>query len=299
MAVFTGSGVAIVTPFHEDGTINYEAFEKLIEYQIASSTDAIIVCGTTGEAATMTEEERLSVIDFAVRKVAGRIPVIAGTGGNCTQSVVEFSKKVQELGVSALLVVTPYYNKCTQGGLYAHFSEVASSVLLPVILYNVPSRTGCNLLPETAVKIAENFPNVVGIKEASGNINQITKLCKLSKGKLDVYSGNDEQVVPVLSVGGVGVISVLANVAPHAVHEMVMSYLNSDVERAREIQLYYLDLILALQCEVNPIPVKAALNMLGFSVGGLRLPLTALEEKHIEPLKKELVQVGLLNLEKY
>lgn len=299
MALFSGAGVALVTPFHEDKTINYEALERLVEFQIAEQVDAIIVCGTTGEPATMTEEERLSVIRFVVEKTAGRIPVIAGTGGNCTQAVVDFSLKVQELGVSGLLVVTPFYNKCTQGGLYAHYAEVASAVMLPIIMYNVPSRTGCNLLPETAVKLADNFSNIVGIKEACGNISQVAKLAKLAKGKLDIYSGNDDQIVPILSLGGIGVISVLANVAPRATHDMVMDYLAGDTQKAAEAQLAYLDLVDVLFCEVSPIPVKAALNMMGYAAGGLRLPLTALEEAHIAPLKKELIQVGLVESDIY
>lgn len=297
MAIFTGSGVALVTPFHEDYSINYEALERLLEFQIANGTDAIIVCGTTGEASTMTEEERISVISFVVHKVAGRIPVIAGTGANCTQSVVEFSKKVEKLGVNGLLVVTPYYNKATQGGLYAHYAAVAAAVQLPILMYNVPSRTGCNLLPETAVKIAMDFPNVVGMKEASGNLAQVTELARLAKGRLDIYSGCDDVIVPVLSVGGKGVISVLANIAPRATHDMVMDYLNGDVQKAADAQLEYFDLVKALFCEVNPIPVKAALNMMGYQAGNLRLPLTVLEEAHISPLRKIMTELGLVKPE--
>lgn len=297
MSIFSGAGVALVTPFHEDNTVNFEALERLVEFQIANETDAIIVCGTTGEASTMSEEERIEVISFVVQQVKGRIPVIAGTGGNCTQVAVEFSKKVQGLGVSALLVVTPYYNKATQGGLYAHYAAIASAVSLPIVLYNVPSRTGCNLLPETAVKLAEDFANIVAIKEASENISQVTKLAKLGKGKIDIYSGCDDIIVPILSVGGIGVISVLSNIAPKETHDMVMDYLNGDTQKAMEAQLSYYDLIKALFCEVNPIPVKAALNMMGYNAGGLRLPLTALEEAHIAPLKKLMVQARLVESE--
>lgn len=294
MAVFKGSGVALVTPFDEKGAVNYSELENLIEKQIKGKTDAIIVCGTTGEPATMTEEEKLSVIQFTVEKVAGRIPVIAGTGANSTQIVIDFSKKVGALGVDGLLVVTPFYNKATQRGLYGHYSAIARSVDLPIIMYNVPSRTGCNLLPETAVKLATDISNIVGIKEACGDISQIAKLAKLASGKLDIYSGNDDQVIPILSLGGIGVISVLANVAPEDTHDMVTDYLNGDTKKSLDIQLKYINLIDQLFCEANPIPVKAALNLMGYSVGGLRLPLTELEEEHKVTLKAELVNTGLL-----
>lgn len=285
MALFKGAGVALITPFNEDESVNYDMLGTLIESQIAGKTDAIIVCGSTGEPATMTEEEKLSVIEYAVKKTAGRIPVIAGTGGNCTRVVVEFSKKVEKLGVDGLLVVTPFYNKATQGGLYAHYSEVAKAVDLPIIMYNVPSRTGCNLLPETAIRLGKEFENIVGVKEASGDISQVAKLCKGSKGILDVYSGNDDQVVPILSLGGIGVISVLSNVYPEDAHDMVLKYLEGDVATATELQLKYLDVIDALFCEVNPIPVKYAMKLKGFEVGPLRLPLTELEESHKELMK--------------
>ena len=294
MAVFTGAGVAIVTPFHEDGSINYEAFAGLIEFQIAGGTDAIIVCGTTGEASTLSHEEHLDAIGFCVKQVAGRVPVVAGTGSNCTETAIYLSKEAQKAGVDGLLVVTPYYNKATQKGLYAHYSAIASKVQLPIIIYNVPSRTGCNILPETVVKLANDFRNIIGIKEASGNISQVAKLAQLSNGILDIYSGNDNQILPVLSLGGKGVISVLSNIAPNDVHNMVMEYLNGNTGKALEIQLKYIDLIETLFCEVNPIPVKAALNMIGYNVGKLRLPLTELEDKHKELLKTELKKVGLL-----
>ena len=294
MALFKGAGVALITPFNEDLTVNYDMLGTLIERQIEGKTDAIIVCGTTGEPATMTEEEKLSVIKYTVEKVAGRIPVVAGTGGNSTQVVVDFSKKVQVLGVDGLLVVTPFYNKATQNGLYVHYTEVSKAVSLPIIMYNVPSRTGCNILPETAVRLARDCENIVGIKEASGDISQVMKLAKLSKGILDIYSGNDDQIIPILSLGGVGVISVLSNVAPKETHDIVMEYLEGDRERALDIQLRYIDLINALFCEVNPIPVKGAMNIMGFNVGKLRLPLTELEESHKEYVKASLGEVGLI-----
>ena len=294
MALFKGAGVALITPFNEDLTVNYDMLGTLIERQIEGKTDAIIVCGTTGEPATMTEEEKLSVIKYTVEKVAGRIAVVAGTGGNSTQVVVDFSKKVQVLGVDGLLVVTPFYNKATQNGLYVHYTEVSKAVSLPIIMYNVPSRTGCNILPETAVRLARDCENIVGIKEASGDISQVMKLAKLSKGILDIYSGNDDQIIPILSLGGVGVISVLSNVAPKETHDIVMEYLEGDRERALDIQLRYIDLINALFCEVNPIPVKGAMNIMGFNVGKLRLPLTELEESHKEYVKASLGEVGLI-----
>lgn len=294
MAIFKGAGVALITPFNEDETVNYDMLGELIERQIAGRTDAIIVCGTTGEPATMTEDEKLAVIKYAVEKTAGRIPVIAGTGGNATSVVIDFSKKAEALGVDGLLVVTPFYNKATQNGLYAHYREVAKAVSLPIIMYNVPSRTGCNIAPETAVRLARDCENIVGIKEASGNISQVAKLAKQAGGILDIYSGNDDQVIPILSLGGIGVISVLSNVAPKAAHDMVMEYLEGDRKKAAALQLDYLDLINALFCEVNPIPVKGAMNLMGYNVGKLRLPLTEIEDAHRELVKKCLKEAGLI-----
>lgn len=294
MAIFKGAGVALITPFNEDETVNYDMLGELIERQIAGITDAIIVCGTTGEPATMTEDEKLAVIRYAVEKTAGRIPVIAGTGGNATSVVIDFSKKAEALGVDGLLVVTPFYNKATQNGLYAHYKEVAKAVSLPIIMYNVPSRTGCNIAPETAVRLARDCENIVGIKEASGNISQVAKLAKQAGGILDIYSGNDDQVIPILSLGGIGVISVLSNVAPKAAHDMVMEYLEGDRKKAAALQLDYLDLINALFCEVNPIPVKGAMNLMGYNVGKLRLPLTEIEDAHRELVKKCLKEAGLI-----
>ncbi len=280
MTLFKGAGVALITPFNEDDTVNYDMLGTLIDRQIEGKTDAIIVCGTTGEPATMSEEEKLSVIEFTVKRVNHRIPVIAGAGANSTKLVIEFSKKLEKLGVDGLLIVTPFYNKATQQGLYEHYTTIAREIDLPIIMYNVPSRTGCNILPETAMKLGLENKNIVGIKEASGDISQITKLASLCRGCLDIYSGNDDQIVPILSLGGIGVISVLSNVAPRGTHDMVMEYLNGHEERARKLQLDYLELVDALFCEVNPIPVKSTMNMLGFNVGSLRLPLTEMEDKH-------------------
>ncbi len=286
MTLFRGAGVALITPFNQDETVNYDMLGTLIDRQVEGGTDAIIVCGTTGEPATMTEEEKLSVIEFTVKRVNHRIPVIAGSGGNSTRVVIDFSKKIQALGVDGLLIVTPFYNKATQEGLYEHYTAIANAIDLPIIMYNVPSRTGCNILPETAMRLGLENNNIVGIKEASGNISQITKLASLCRGCLDIYSGNDDQIVPILSLGGIGVISVLSNVAPRGTHDMVMSYLNGHEDKARKLQLDYLELVDALFCEVNPIPVKSTMNMLGYNVGSLRLPLTEMEEKHKVEMSK-------------
>ena len=293
MTLFSGAGVALITPFHQDKSVNYEMLGRLIDRQIEGRTDALIICGTTGEPATMSEEERLSVIRYAVERTGGRIPVIAGTGGNSTGHAAEFSKKAKALGVDGLLVVTPYYNKATQNGLIEHYRTIASAVDLPIIMYNVPSRTGCNLFPETVLRIAEECPNVVGIKEASGNISQVAKLAALCGNRLAIYSGNDDQIVPILSLGGKGVISVLSNVVPDVVHQIVDSYLNGDIVTAKKLQLQYLPLANALFTEVNPIPVKAAMQMIGYDAGGLRLPLTELEEAHRAPLMLVLREAGL------
>ena len=295
MAIFKGVGVAMITPFHEDKSVNYEELGRMLEAQVQVHTDAIIVCGTTGEPVTMSMEERTEVIRFTVEKIAHRIPVIAGTGANCTQTAVELSVKAQELGVDGLLVVTPFYNKATQEGLIEHYKMIAQSVDLPIIMYNVPSRTGCNILPETAARLADEVENIVGIKEASGDISQIAKLAACVKGKLDIYSGNDDQVIPILSLGGIGVISVLSNVVPQDAHDMVIEYLNGNTKKALELQLKYLDLIHALFCEVNPIPVKWAANQMGYQAGGLRLPLTELSAAHQELLEREMKKAGVLS----
>ena len=294
MLLFQGAGVAIVTPFTEDKSINHEELGRLIEYQIAEEIDAIIVCGTTGEPVTMTEEERLSVISYTVEKTKKRVPVIAGSGGNCTENVIAFSQKAQKLGVDGLLVVTPYYNKATQNGLYRHYKAVASAVDLPIIMYNVPSRTGVNIQPDTAARLGKEIENIIALKEASGNIVQVAEVINKAEGTLDIYSGNDDQIVPILSLGGIGVISVLANIAPKDTHDMVMEYLHGNVAGAAQLQLKYLELIQAIFCEVNPIPIKKALELMGFQTKTLRMPLTEMEEKNIERLYKTMRQVGLL-----
>ena len=293
MAIFKGAGVAIVTPMFEDGSVNYDKLKEILEEQIASETDAIIICGTTGESSTMSEKEHSEVIKFAVDTVAKRIPVIAGTGSNCTQTAIELSKQAEEDGADALLLVTPYYNKATQNGLIAHYKAIAESVSLPIILYNVPSRTGCNILPETAAYLGKNVDNIVAIKEASGNISQVAKLKALAGDSLDIYSGNDDQVIPLLSLGGIGVISVLSNVAPKFTHDMVMKYLEGDHDTALNMQLEALPLIDALFCEVNPIPVKAAMNLMGKEVGPLRAPLTVMEEAHQQKLAQVMKDFGI------
>ena len=293
MEIFKGAGVAIVTPMYEDGSVNYDKLAELLEEQIAGGTDAIIICGTTGESATMSEAEHSKVIKFAIDKVAKRIPVIAGTGSNCTQTAIELSKQAEADGADALLLVTPYYNKATQKGLIAHYTAIAESVSLPIIMYNVPSRTGCNIQPETAAYLAKNVKNIVAIKEASGNISQVAKVKALAGDSLDIYSGNDDQVIPLLALGGIGVISVLSNVAPKQTHDMVMEYLEGDREKALKIQLDALPLIDALFCEVNPIPVKAALNLMGKEVGPLRAPLTTMEEAHQQTLAQAMKNFGI------
>ncbi len=294
MSVFTGAGVAIVTPFKANGEVNYEKFAELIEDQIAGGTDAIIVCGTTGESSTLTHEEHLDVIKFCTEKVAGRIPVVAGTGSNCTETAVYLSTEAEKFGVDALLLVTPYYNKATQNGLYAHFKKVADSVKVPCILYNVPSRTGCNIAPETAVRLCTDVENIVGIKEASGNISQIVKLMSLAKGKVDLYSGNDDQIVPLLALGGKGVISVLSNVAPRQTHEICEKFFQGDVAGSLAEQLRAIPLCNALFCEVNPIPVKMALNLMGKEAGSLRPPLTDMEAENAAKLEKAMKEYGIL-----
>lgn len=293
MAIFKGAGVAIITPFHEDGSVNYEKLGELIEFQIANKTDAIIICGTTGEASTLTHEEHLECIKYTIDKVAKRVPVVAGTGSNCTETAIYLSQEAEKYGADALLVVTPYYNKATQKGLIAHYTAVADSVKLPIIMYNVPSRTGCNIQPETAVALAKNVENIVAIKEATGNISQVAKLIQLADGCIDVYSGNDDQIVPILSLGGLGVISVLSNVAPEETHNIVELYMNGNVKESAQLQLRALPLIDQLFCEVNPIPVKAAVNLMGMEAGPLRMPMTEIEDTHKESLKKAMEEFGI------
>ncbi len=288
MAIFKGAGVAIATPFNSDGSVNYDEFSRLIDFQIENSTDAIIVCGTTGESATMTEEEHMEVVRFCINYVNKRVPVITGAGSNCTKTAIDLSIDAAKHGADGILSVTPYYNKATQGGLIQHFTEIAKSVDVPIILYNVPSRTGVNILPETAVKLCRDVDNIVGIKDATGNLVQTTKMMQLADGCVDLYSGEDGLVVPIMSLGGIGVISVLSNVAPRQTHEMCMMALNGDFAGARELQLRALPLVEALFSEVNPIPVKAALEIIGFNAGPLRLPLTTMTEEKRVVLEKEL-----------
>lgn len=293
MAIFKGAGVAIATPFNSDGSVNYDAFADLIEFQIANGTDAIIVCGTTGESATLTEKEHSEVIRFCIEQVKGRIPVVAGTGSNCTETAVMLSKEAEKDGADALLLVTPYYNKATQDGLIAHYSKVASEVKLPIILYNVPSRTGCNILPETAAYLAKNVPNIVGVKDATGNLSQTALMMHLADGALDLYSGNDDQIVPILSLGGLGVISVLSNVAPQKTHDICAKFFAGDAAGACRLQLDAIPLCKALFCEVNPIPVKKAISYLGFGDGTLRLPLTEMSAAHAEELRAAMKGFGI------
>ena len=292
MSGFTGAGVAIVTPVHEDFSINYEAFAELIEYQIANSTDAIIVMGTTGESATTTIEEHIDAIRFCVKTVNGRVPVVAGTGSNSTDTAIHLSVEAQECGADALLIVSPYYNKATQNGLYSHYKTIASSVKLPIILYNVPSRTGCNILPETVVRLCRDVENIVGVKEACGNISQIAKLFALADGKVDIYSGNDDQIVPILSMGGKGVISVLSNVAPRETHDICQLYFDGKVKESAALQLKAIPLVDALFCEVNPIPVKKGVELMGIAAGTLRMPLSEIEPAHEEILRRAMADFG-------
>lgn len=286
--LFKGCGTAISTPFDENG-VNLEEFEKLVENQIQNKVDAIIVCGTTGEASTMKTEEKMATIECAVKTSNKRIPIIAGTGGNNTKQVIEYSKQIEKLGVSGLLIVTPYYNKCTQNGLIEHYKEIAKNVSLPIILYNVPSRTGVNIEPKTCLELSK-IENIVAIKEASGNLSQVAEIAHLCGDNLNIYSGNDDQIVPILSLGGIGVISVLSHVLPEYTHNMVYNFLNGDVKKATKMQLDVIPLCKTLFSEVNPIPVKAALNILGYNYGIPRLPLTKMSSEKEELLKIELAK---------
>lgn len=294
MSIFTGAGVAIVTPMKADGEVNYEKFAELLEFQIQNKTDAIIVCGTTGESSTLTHEEHLEVIRYCVERTAGRVPVIAGTGSNCTETAVYLSKEAQNAGADGLLLVSPYYNKATQNGLYGHFKAIAEAVRIPVILYNVPSRTGCNILPDTVIRLCKDVENIVGVKEASGDISQIARLAARAQGCVDIYSGNDDQIVPVLSLGGKGVISVLSNIAPSQTHEICARYFAGDTAGSLELQLKAMDLCDKLFSEVNPIPVKKALNLMGMEAGSLRRPLTEMEPQNAQKLEEAMKEYGLL-----
>ncbi len=291
--LFKGCGTAIATPFTEDG-INFEEFGKLIEDQIQNGVDAIIVCGTTGESSTMTEEEKKQTIKFAIDKANKRVPIIAGTGGNNTKAVISMSKYAESVGANGLLIVTPYYNKTTQAGLVAHYTAIAKEVSLPIILYSVPSRTGVNINPETCLELSK-IENIVAIKEASGNISQIAKIASLCQDNLHIYSGNDDQIVPILSLGGLGVISVLSNIEPKFTHNMVIDYLEGRFEKAMQAQLKCLPLVEALFCEVNPIPVKEALNLAGYNYGLPRLPLIPISVASKQKLEKAMKEFGTIS----
>ena len=294
MAIFTGSGVAIVTPFHADGSINYDKLEELIDFHCNNGTDSIVICGTTGESATMTEAEHIECIKKAVEFTKGRIPVVAGTGSNATYTAIELSKEAEAAGADGLLIVTPYYNKCTQAGLAAHYTAIAKEVKTPIIMYSVASRTGVNIAPETVASLVKNVDNIVGVKEASGNISQVAKIMNLTDGNVDLYSGNDDQLVPIMSLGGIGVISVLANVAPKETHDICAKYLAGDVKGSAELQLKALPLVDALFSEVNPIPVKKAMQLMGHEVGPLRMPLTELTEGNTVKLAKAMKEFGII-----
>ena len=294
MSIFTGAGCAIITPFTAEGAVDYPALDRLLDFQIDNGTDAIIICGTTGESSTLSEPEHSEVIAHTVKYVNHRVPVIAGTGSNDTQTAIMLSKQAEDDGADAVLVVTPYYNKATQNGLKMHFKLIAEAINIPVILYNVPSRTGCNIQPETAVWLARNVENIVAIKEATGNISQIGHLFAIANGDIDVYSGNDDQIVPLLSLGGKGVISVLSNIAPQQTNDIVQHYLDGDVQTSAKMQLEAMDLINALFCEVNPIPVKKAAELMNLCGGSVRLPLTEIEAANAERLANAMREYGLL-----
>ena len=293
MAIFKGSGVALVTPFLQNGDVDYEGLRRLVDFHVEHKTDAIIVCGTTGESATQSVEEHLESISVVAEQANGRIPVIAGAGSNDTNTAIEISQESEKCGVDGLLIVTPYYNKCTQGGLVQHYTKVAESTDLPIIMYNVPSRTGCNILPATAVKIAKEVDNIVAIKEASGNISQVAELAALANGCIDIYSGNDDQILPLMSLGGIGVISVTANIIPDDTHDLCQKFFEGDIEGARELQLKAIELCKALFCEVNPIPVKKATELMGMTNGVVRLPLTEMEPEHAAYLEKTMREYGI------
>ena len=294
MAIFTGAGVALITPMKQDGSVNFEKLEELVEYHVANETDAIIICGTTGEASTLSEEEHIECIKVCCDAVGKRIPVVAGTGSNSTESAVYLSRKAQDAGADGLLVVTPYYNKCTQNGLKEHYKKIANAVDVPILMYNIPGRTGVKIAVDTVVSLCKEVPNIVGVKDAIGDIAEVAEVMAKSEGTIDLYSGNDDMITPTISLGGKGVISVLSNVAPKDTHDMVASFMAGDVEKSKALQLKYFHLINTLFCEVNPIPVKKAMNLMGMEVGSLRLPLTEMEEANAKRLSDEMKKVGLL-----
>ncbi len=293
MSIFTGSGVAIVTPFKEDKTVDFDTFERLINFQIENGTDAIVVCGTTGEASTLTEEEHIEVVKFCVDKVAKRVPVIAGAGSNNTMKSVKMCKKCEEVGVDGLLIITPYYNKTTQKGIINHYKTIAESVNLPIILYNVPSRTGLNILPKTVLELSK-IDNIVAIKEASGNISQVVDIASICPKDFYIYSGNDNQILPILSIGGKGVISVMSNIIPKDTHNIVKKFLDGDFEESKNLQLSAIELSNALFCEVNPIPIKTALEFIGYGKAYFREPLIDMEEQDVIVLKNAMKNYGLI-----
>lgn len=293
MAIFTGAGVALVTPFHEDGSVNYDKLDELIDYHCENGTDSIIICGTTGESSTLSEEEHMECIRFAIERTKKRIPVIAGTGSNATYTTIDMSKEAVEYGADGLLLVTPYYNKATQNGLIAHYKAVAAEAKAPIIMYSVASRTGMNIAPETVATLVKEVDNIVAVKEASGNISQVAKIMSLTDGNIDLYSGNDDQIVPLLSLGGKGVISVLSNVAPRETHDICAKFFAGDVKGACDLQLKAIPLIEQLFCEVNPIPVKKAVNLMGMECGGLRMPLTELSPEHEKSLAQAMKDFGI------
>lgn len=293
MAIFTGAGVAIVTPFREDGSVAYDSLDRLIDFHCENGTDSIVICGTSGEAATLTEEEHMKCVKFTVERTKGRIPVIAGTGSNCTATAMALSEEAAGYGADGVLVVTPYYNKATQKGMITHFTKVAQAAKVPVVLYNIPGRTGCKMEAETVAQLVNHVDNIVAIKEASGDFSNIARMMELTDGKLDLYSGNDDQIVPLMSLGGKGVISVLSNVAPKAAHDICRLYLDGKVKESCALQLKALPLIRALFSEVNPIPVKKAVELMGLCGGTVREPLTELEPEHIEILRQEMRNFGL------
>lgn len=294
MSIFKGAGVALVTPFKENNEVDYVKLESLVDYHIDNGTDAIIIVGTTGEGSTLSEEEHLECIKVAIDRTNKRIPVIAGTGSNCTQSAVYLSKEADAYGADGLLIVTPYYNKATQNGLIKHYTQIAKSVDCPIIMYNVPSRTGCTIMPQTAATLAKTVDNIVAVKDATGNVGMTAKMMHLAEGAIDLYSGNDDQILPIMSLGGLGVISVLSNIAPKETHDITAEFFAGNIEKSRQLQFDLLPLIDALFSEVNPIPVKAAMNMMGMQVGTLRAPLTEMEDSNKEILRKAMKDYGLL-----
>ena len=293
MSIFTGAGVALVTPMNADGSVNFEKMRELIEFQIANDTDALIICGTTGEATTISDEDQIECVRFAKEVAAGRVPVIAGAGSNDTAHCIELAVACEKAGADAVLLVTPYYNKATQKGLILHYTAIANAINIPIILYNVPGRTGCNLAPKTVAELAK-VENIVAVKEASGNLSQVAEIAALVGPDFDIYSGNDDQILPVLSLGGAGVISVLSNVAPKQTHDMVAKFFEGDIKGSIKLQLDAIELISALFCEVNPIPVKTALNLMGYEVGACKLPLCEMEPKNLETLKTAMKNYGLI-----